>query len=131
MIMLTFMDFPLEAKNKRKYLRQVEGLEGVWVLAASSRPDLIDPALLRPGRLDRSDCSKNLWFLLIILFFLFFMFILFSCCSSCSSCFSCSSYSSCFSCSSCSNLENVLGMTGLLNVHCQIPKSARKFYLSW
>ena len=31
----------------------VEGLEGVWVLAASSRPDLIDPALLRPGRLDR------------------------------------------------------------------------------
>lgn len=32
----------------------VEGLEGVWVVAASSRPDLIDPALLRPGRLDRS-----------------------------------------------------------------------------
>ncbi|XP_062342684.1 LOW QUALITY PROTEIN: peroxisome biogenesis factor 1 [Osmerus eperlanus] len=32
----------------------VEGLEGVYVLAASSRPDLIDPALLRPGRLDQS-----------------------------------------------------------------------------
>ena len=31
----------------------VEALEGVAILAASSRPDLIDPALLRPGRLDR------------------------------------------------------------------------------
>ncbi|XP_072930238.1 nuclear valosin-containing protein-like [Epargyreus clarus] len=31
----------------------IEDREGVFVLAASNRPDIIDPAVLRPGRLDR------------------------------------------------------------------------------
>merc|ERR1712098_984958 len=31
----------------------VEGREGVWIMAASNRPDILDPAVMRPGRLDK------------------------------------------------------------------------------
>ena len=37
-------------------LTQLDGVEqrdGVYLLAATSRPDLVDQALLRPGRVDR------------------------------------------------------------------------------
>jgi peroxin-1 len=44
-----------------QFLCELDGVEGkiaggkqLYVLGASSRPDLIDPALLRPGRLDKS-----------------------------------------------------------------------------
>ena len=37
-------------------LTELDGLEelrGVVVIAASNRPDIVDPALIRPGRFDR------------------------------------------------------------------------------
>ena len=43
------------------FLDGVEGRSGVYVLAATSRPDMIDPALLRPGRLDKQlYCGETL-----------------------------------------------------------------------
>ena len=37
-------------------MTEMDGLEerrGVFVIAATNRPDIIDPAMLRPGRLDK------------------------------------------------------------------------------
>lgn len=31
----------------------IEDLKSVWIVAATNRPDMVDPALIRPGRLDR------------------------------------------------------------------------------
>jgi peroxin-1 len=41
-----------------QFLAEMDGIEGglgkgVYLIAATSRPDLIDPAVLRPGRLDK------------------------------------------------------------------------------
>lgn len=41
-----------------QFLSEMDGIdgglsEGVYLIAATSRPDLIDPAILRPGRLDK------------------------------------------------------------------------------
>ncbi len=38
----------------------VEGLHGVFVVAASSRPEAVDAALLRPGRLDQNTFERVL-----------------------------------------------------------------------
>lgn len=43
-------------KNPRQLLTEMDGVDGragVYLIAATNRPDIIDPALLRPGRLDK------------------------------------------------------------------------------
>jgi 26S proteasome regulatory subunit T1 len=44
-------------------VNQLDGFEArgnIKVLMATNRPDTLDPALLRPGRLDRKVCIKRL-----------------------------------------------------------------------
>lgn len=52
-------------------LTQMDGVEectGVFIVAATSRPDLLDPALLRPGRIGHilycqlPDCVSDSYF---------------------------------------------------------------------
>lgn len=52
----TQQDTNSSARVVNQLLTEMDGIEsreGVFVLAASNRPDIIDPAVLRPGRLDR------------------------------------------------------------------------------
>lgn len=51
----------------------VEKLSGVYLLAASSRPDLIDQALLRPGRIDNYLYIGYPSFVSLIKKFIFFL----------------------------------------------------------
>ena len=35
------------------YLDGVEDVEGIYIVAITTRPDLIDPAIIRAGRIDQ------------------------------------------------------------------------------
>jgi SpoVK/Ycf46/Vps4 family AAA+-type ATPase len=51
LLLLLLLPCPRVVNQLLTELDGVEGLSGVAVLAATSRPDLIDAALLRPGEL--------------------------------------------------------------------------------
>jgi transitional endoplasmic reticulum ATPase len=48
-------DSPVTDRVVSQLLTEIDGIEAlkdVWVIAATNRPDMLDDALLRPGRLD-------------------------------------------------------------------------------
>lgn len=56
--LLTFSCFQSEATSRvvNTLLTELDGLEsrrGIYVIGATNRPDMIDPAMARPGRLDK------------------------------------------------------------------------------
>ena len=51
-----------ENKHLNQLLVEMDGFdtnEGVIIIAATNRPDVLDPALLRPGRFDRQVVVSN------------------------------------------------------------------------
>ena len=51
-----------ESKLLISYLVEMDGFdtnEGIILIAATNRPDVLDPALLRPGRFDRQVVVGN------------------------------------------------------------------------
>ena len=51
-----------ENRHLINYLVEMDGFdtnEGVIIIAATNRPDVLDPALLRPGRFDRQVVVSN------------------------------------------------------------------------
>lgn len=50
----------------------VSRTEGVLVIAATNRPDSIEPALRRPGRLDREIEIGNVKFFVVLIYFVIY-----------------------------------------------------------
>jgi ATP-dependent Zn protease len=57
-----FLGHPASERVVNQLLTEMDGVENrhlVFVVAATNRPELIDPAMLRPGRLDRYILAES------------------------------------------------------------------------